>query len=128
MTNTPTDKKWHPAIVRRARDLRQPLTPQEQKLWRRLRNRQLFGLKFRRQHPIGPFVVDFFCHQHRLVVEIDGHHHAEPEQQRQDEARTAWLEEEQALRIIRFSNREVDRNIEGVLVEIARMCGLDLSA
>jgi very-short-patch-repair endonuclease len=126
MTNSQKNKRWHPAIVNRSRELRQPLTPPEQKLWQRLRNRQLFGLKFRRQHPIDPFVVDFFCHQHQLVIEIDGHHHAEPAQQRYDQARTEWLEQ-RGMRVIRFTNRDVDTNIEGVLAEIARQCGVDPS-
>jgi very-short-patch-repair endonuclease len=124
MTHPQKDRNPHPAIIQRAKELRRPLTPQEQKLWRRLRKRQLFGLKFRRQHPLGPFVVDFFCHQHQLVIEIDGHHHAEPSQQRYDEARTAWLEEAQGLQVIRFTNREVDTNIEAVLERIAQSCGV----
>lgn len=116
-------KRIHPAILARARELRQPLTPQEQKLWQRLRGKQLYGLKFRRQHPIDRFILDFYCAAHKLAIEIDGHHHADPEQQRYDQARTQWLQQ-QGLRVIRFTNQEVDTNIEGVLAEIRRVCGV----
>ena len=114
----------HPLILARARELRRPLTPAEAKLWQRLRGKQLYGLKFRRQHPIFRFVVDFFCSEHKLVVEVDGQHHAEPEQQAYDEARTEWLEQ-RGNRVIRFTNREVQSNIEGVLNEITRQCGVE---
>lgn len=123
MTNTPENKLPYPAIVRRAKELRQPLTPQEQKLRGQLRNRQLYGLKFRRQHPIGPFILDFYCHQRQLAIEIDGHSHAEPAQQRYDRARTEWLEG-RGLRMIRFTNYQIEHNLEGVLHEIARQCGV----
>lgn len=121
MTERQARKRVPPAILARARELRRAQTPQEQKLWQCLRNKQLYGLKFRRQHPLGRFILDFFCHRHGLVVEIDGHSHANPEQQRYDAARTEWLEQ-QGLRVIRFSNRQVDTNIEGVLEEIAAQC------
>jgi very-short-patch-repair endonuclease len=114
----------HPAILARARELRRPMTPQEAKLWSRLRGKQLYGIKFRRQHPIFRFVLDFFCYQHQLVIEIDGGHHADPDQQNYDEARTEWLEEH-GMRVIRFTNRDIDTNIEGVLQEIARQCGIE---
>jgi very-short-patch-repair endonuclease len=83
----------HPAILSRAGELRRPMTPQEIKLWQRLRKKQLYGLKFRRQHPIFRFILDFLCFRHKLVVEIDGAGHVEPDQQAYDEARTEWLEQ-----------------------------------
>ncbi|HRV95829.1 MAG TPA: endonuclease domain-containing protein [Anaerolineae bacterium] len=86
-------KPLDPAIKARARELRRPMTPQEQKLWRQLRSRQLCDLKFRRQHPIERFILDFYCHEHQLAVEIDGDSHADPAQQRYDQARTDWLNE-----------------------------------
>lgn len=113
----------HPAILARARELRQPLTPQEARLWQHLRRKQLFGLKFRRQHPIYRFILDFFCYDHKLAVEIDGHSHAEPTQQAYDQARTEWLGQ-RGIRVIRFSNNDVETNLEGVLQEIARQCGV----
>ncbi len=125
MSDPKATKHVHPIILSRARQLRRPLTPQEAKLWRRLRRKQLYGLKFRRQHPIFRFILDFFCYQHKLVVEIDGGHHARPRQQAYDQARSEWLEQ-RGLRVIRFTNRAVDSNIEGVLREIARQCNIAL--
>ena len=121
----PNPEATHPLILARARELRRPLTPAGATLWEGLRRKQLYGLKFRRQHPIFRFVVDFFCNQHKLVVEVDGAHHAEPEQQAYDEVRTEWLEQ-RGYRVIRFTNREVSSNIEGVLQEIARQCGIEI--
>ena len=100
------------------------MTPQEAKLWGRLRRKQLYGIEFRRQHPMDRFILDFFCYQHKLVIEIDGGQHAQPQQQAYDQARTEWLEA-RGLRVIRFTNRDIDTNIEGVLNEIARQCGAD---
>jgi very-short-patch-repair endonuclease len=124
MSEPKATRHVHPVILARARELRRPMTPQEAKLWQCLRRKQLYGIKFRRQHPMGRFILDFFCYQHRLVIEIDGGFHAEPEQQRYDEARTEWLEG-LGQRVIRFTNRDIDTNIEVVLQEIARSCGVD---
>ena len=99
------------------------MTPQEIKLWAHLRRKQLGGLKFRRQHPVYRFILDFFCYEHKLAIEIDGDSHAAPDQQAYDEARTEWLET-RGYRVIRFTNRQVEHNIEGVLSEIARVCGI----
>ena len=70
----PREKKHriYPPILAAARELRQPQTPMEQRLWTRLRDRQFSGYKFRRQHPIGYFIVDFYCADRKLIVEIDG--------------------------------------------------------
>jgi very-short-patch-repair endonuclease len=96
--------------------LRQRCTEAETALWDRLRNRGLNGAKFRRQVPLGPFVVDFACFDARLVVEVDGGQHAASQQQ--DVQRTTWLEA-QGYRVVRFWNNEVLENIEGVLQTIA---------
>jgi len=115
-------KKQHriyPPTLARARDLRQQQTPAESELWKRLRDRHLDDFKFRRQHSIGGFIVDFYCAACRLVVEIDGDSHAN--QVEYDQARTAWLNE-QGYHIIRFSNRDVHRRIEGVLEAILAEC------
>ena len=125
MTDSKATIHIHPAILARARELRQPLTPQENKVWQRVRRKQLYGLKFRRQHPIFRFILDFYCPQYKLVIEIDGHSHFEPEQHRYDQARTEWLEQ-RGLRVIRFTNREVETNLEGVLMTIARGCGVEV--
>jgi len=122
--NSQPTRHLHPAILSRARELRREMTPQERKLWQRLRRKQLFGIKFRRQHPIHRFILDFFCYEHKLTVEIDGDSHYQPDQQEYDQARTDWLAQH-GIRVIRFTNRDVDTNIEGVLDEIAQVCGVD---
>ena len=66
-----------PILLQAARELRQPQTPAEQKLWSHLHNRQLNGFKFRRQHPIDRFIIDFYCDEARLCIEVDGDSHAE---------------------------------------------------
>ena len=90
-------------------------TDAERAVWRLLRNRQFSAAKFRRQHPIGRYVVDFYCHEHRLVIEIDGGQHA-PER---DARRTAFLTR-QGLTVLRFWNNEVLGNPEGVEETILR--------
>src|SRR5690606_13318665 len=99
----------------RARDLRRDLTPMERRLWARLRRRQFHGLHFRRQHPLGRYVLDFFCAEYRLVVEVDGpSHHAQVEH---DAARTEWLEA-QGCRVLRFTNEQVRHHLDDVLAAI----------
>ncbi len=87
-----------------ARRLRKHPTDAERLLWRHLRLRQLGGYKFRRQQPLGPYIVDFVCLAKRLIVEVDGGQHAE--QAEEDAQRTAWLEA-QGFRVLRFWNTEV---------------------
>ncbi len=109
-----------PPDVERARDLRQEQTSAEKKLWACLRNRQVGGFKFRRQHPIGPYIVDLYCAACRLVVEIDGDSHAYTVAH--DRERTAWLTD-QGYQVIRFTNREVFEHLEGVVEVILDVCG-----
>jgi very-short-patch-repair endonuclease len=106
-----------PEIERAARHLRHRLTPAEVKLWQALRNRQLGGLRWRCQHPVGRFIVDFYCPAHRLVVEVDGEIHQQ--QQDYDCARTEHLQE-YGYTVIRFSNEAVEHNLEAVLEAIHR--------
>jgi very-short-patch-repair endonuclease len=96
------------------RKLREESTPQERILWSRLRNRNL-GVKFKRQYSIGPYIVDFFCSEKRLVVEIDGSQHLENKEY--DDERTRFLKE-QGCTVIRFWNNEINTNIEGVCMKI----------
>jgi very-short-patch-repair endonuclease len=91
------------------------MTDAERRLWSKLRNSQLNGEKFRRQHPLGPYVLDFFCERTNLAVEVDGGQHAE--QAEADLARTRWLESK-GCRVIRFWNNEVLSNTEEVLEAI----------
>jgi very-short-patch-repair endonuclease len=99
----------------RARLLRKNLTDAEHRLWSKLRGRQDAGHKFRRQAPIGPYVVDFLCSQRKLIVEVDGGQHAA--RAVADAQRTAFLERE-GYRVIRFWNNEVSGNLEGVFEAI----------
>lgn len=103
----------------RARALRANLTPAERRLWQALRRQQVADARFRRQVPIGPYIADFCCLKHRLVIEIDGGQHAR--RTTADERRSQWLES-QGFTVIRFWNNEVLRNLEGVLVSISRIC------
>ncbi len=102
-------------IQQRARELRRDMTPAEKVLWERLRDRRLDGLKFRRQHPLGPFVTDFYCAECRLVVELDGDiHDLQPER---DAARTEQFEQ-YGYRVIRFRNEQVLNDLDTVLAAI----------
>ena len=110
-----------PSVRVRARELRQPQTPAEQKLWAVLRGNNLNGLKFRRQHPIGRFIVDFYCAEVKLVIEVDGESH--DHQVEYDALRTAWLEEN-GDRVVRFLNTDVSSRLDDVIVEIERVVNL----
>jgi len=105
-----------PALLERARELRRHGTTAEAILWECLRDRQLAGAKFRRQHVIGPYIADFYCHEARLVIEVDGGVHLE--QQTQDQERQASLEA-QGYRVMRFTNERVLADTDTVLAEIA---------
>jgi very-short-patch-repair endonuclease len=94
----------------RARALRVTMTDAERRLWSVLRSRRLQGYKFRRQRPIGPFIVDFACIEHHLVVEADGGQHLESDY---DARRAAWLEA-RGWRVLRFWNNDILANTEGV--------------
>ena len=95
----------------RAKELRNNPTEAERILWQHLRFRQFGGYKFRRQQPLGNYIVDFVCLGKRLVVEVDGGQHNS--QHSYDERRDAWLEQ-QGFRVLRFWNNEVLQNVEGV--------------
>ena len=107
----PTD----PIILDRARHMRREMTKAELKLWSILRNRALIGVKFRRQVPIGNYIADFCCLEHRLIVELDGGQHAE--QETADASRSRFLAEE-GFRVLRFWNGQVLSGSEFVVAEI----------
>ena len=100
----------------RARRLRKETTITERIFWSRVRDTQL-GFRFRRQHPIGRFVVDFVCLEKRLVVEIDGSQHDETEQKALDEVRTSWLEQE-GYQVIRYWAWDVAKDVDQIIWEI----------
>jgi very-short-patch-repair endonuclease len=102
----------------RARSLRRDSTDAECIIWSALRAHRLNGASFRRQTPIGPYVVDFLCHNARLVVELDGGQHFEPQQQRRDARRDAFLTNK-GYRVLRFNNHDVITNKAAVLETIA---------
>ncbi len=106
-----------PKIIQFARELRNNLTEAENILWQKLRNRKLDGYKFRRQHPIDEFIVDFYCHEIKLVVELDGGIHNVPEVKEYDISRSEELEMFD-IKIIRFKNEEVFQDLEDVLKKI----------
>jgi len=101
-------------ILRYRRIMRHHPTGAEKKLWSHLRNRQVMGAKFRRQHAVGHFIIDFYCHETRLAIEVDGENHAQEYQAEYDNIRTMELES-CGVRVLRFWNSEVLNNIGGVL-------------
>ena len=104
-----------PLIRDTARRLRREQTEWEHNLWTRLRRRQLKGIKFRRQHPIGPFFADFFCPEAKLVIEIDGSQHAD--ELARDESRTEFLRDA-GYEVLRFWNHEIRSEIDTVVQRI----------
>ncbi len=118
--------EFHPItpdkLLFRGRKLRQESTFPERRLWNELRAGRLCGLKFRRQHPIGSFIVDFYCHAHRLVIGLDGDSHNDRGEYDLD--REEFLAG-QNLRILRFGNDDVLCDLEAVLRAILIACEID---
>jgi very-short-patch-repair endonuclease len=108
-----------PDTFRLSRQLRRDLTPVEKILWNALRNRSVGGCKFRRQHPVREYIVDFYCHEKELVIEVDGGIHQDVEVSERDKNRTAELER-MGLRVLRFSNDEVLYALDHVIKEIEK--------
>lgn len=100
-----------------ARILRKQQTPQEAKMWNLLRNHRYKNLAFKRQHPIGNYIVDFICLEKKLIIEIDGGQHNEIANIEYDQQRTIFLEKK-GYKVIRFWNNDIGKNIEGVFLEI----------
>jgi very-short-patch-repair endonuclease len=102
------------------RELRSNLTPAEALLWANLKNSNLDGKKFRRQHGIGPYIADFYCPECRVIIELDGAGHYDVLAQERDDLRTIFLEN-LGMRVVRFENCEVMENLELVLKAIRAM-------
>lgn len=100
-------------VIAQTRTLRQNMTKAEVMLWVNLRKRALQGARFRRQHPVGPYIADFACAAARLIVEVDGATHSTPEQLAHDARRTKYLEQ-QGWTVIRVTNTDVYENMDGV--------------
>ncbi|MCM2265971.1 MAG: endonuclease domain-containing protein [Desulfuromonadales bacterium] len=105
------------SILNNARILRAQLTDAEQLVWQILRDRRFSGIKFRRQHPFDRFVLDFYCHEARLALELDGSGHNDQDQKVYDEERTRILEDA-GIRVLRFWNHDVLNNLEAVLEKL----------
>lgn len=115
--DSPLIRGTKPELQEAARALRQPMTSAEQMLWQALRNRKLGGFKFRRQHAVGPFILDFYCSACKLAVELDGQVHTQRTEY--DRERTAHLNA-YGCRVIRFDNEEVLGDLPSVLARILR--------
>ena len=102
---------------KKARNLRREQTEQEKILWSIIRNRQFYGLKFKRQVPIGVYIADFCCNEKKLIIELDGGQHNEPNNIKYDKKRTKFLENE-GYKIIRFWNNDINDNLEGVYTKL----------
>ena len=101
-----------------SRELRRRQTPAEAKLWQQVRDRKFLGLKFRRQQPVGPYVLDFYCPERRWAIELDGGQHTEPEALAYDDKRNDWLTG-QRITVTRFWNHEVLASLDAVLERLA---------
>ncbi len=110
--------------VERSRALRKAMTPIEWRLWYQINRRQLNGVKFRRQAPIGPYIVDFVSHEAKLVIELDGDSHGDARAAEHDEHRTRFLEG-RGFRVIRFWNSDVYSNLDGVMRELRAAVGIN---
>ena len=106
-----------PQLKERRRQLRSSLTPAEALLWKNLQRSQVGGRKFRRQHSVGPYVVDFYCPACRLAVELDGQGHFDSTRSEYDVKRMRFLEQE-GIRVLRFENRQVFESLDEVLTVI----------
>jgi very-short-patch-repair endonuclease len=115
----------NPQVEEAARDLRKNLTPAEEYLWQALKSKQLNGLRFRSQHPVGNFILDFYCPSCKLVVEVDGSIH--DDRQDYDLARTQALEA-YGYFVLRFTNDEVLGDRDTVLAKIAEVAAAILAA
>ena len=115
-------QRWRTSatIQERARQLRQEQTPAEAKLWQALRDRRFKDYKFRRQHPIGRFIIDFFCPELSFVIEVDGAVHRNQDQVCRDEERTAMLQN-MVYRVYRLTNEQVETNLSAALDGLYQM-------
>lgn len=107
-----------PKLTKRAKEMRRDMPEPERRMWHQLRAGRLLGIKFRRQKVIGPYIADFVANEPKLVIELDGETHAGREPQ--DAERTRYLRQ-QGYYVVRFSNREVTRNMDGVLLELIEL-------
>jgi len=110
-----------PIIFERAKALRENMTLSEQKLWEHLKGKQILGFRFRPQHPIDIFIADFYCHPLLLVIEVDGGIHKSNDQREYDIGREAEIEK-WGIKVIRFSNEEIEHDFDMVINKIIQIC------
>ena len=111
--------KYNPQLKTKARALRSNLTDAEQRLWSRLKGKQVLGIQFYRQKPIGNYIVDFYAPTKRLVIELDGGHHLDTAQASYDRRRSEYLAELR-LKVLRFDDRQVLLEMDSVLQVVFR--------
>ena len=109
--------------LKHARAMRREPTDAEHRMWLLLRDRRFGGLKFRRQVPIGPFIDDFVCHAHHLIIEVDGGQHSDTIR---DTARNAWFNRA-GFRVARYWNHDVLRDPDGILLDLLAKLGIDMA-
>jgi very-short-patch-repair endonuclease len=110
-------KNYSPRLKTNSRNLRKKATPQEIRLWSRIKNRNFHNLKFRRQHIINNYIVDFICLEKKIIIELDGSQHKREKDQKYDCKRNSYLES-LGFVVLRFWNNEVSENLNGVLLKI----------
>ena len=112
-------KSYKEELLLKRKELRRTLTPEEAVLWTLLKAKRLDGSKWRKQHPIGNYILDFYCPEAKLCVELDGNKHYTFEGAREDNVRTLFLNEK-GIKVVRFENRLIWENLEGVIDVISR--------
>ena len=113
-------------VVTRAQELRRNLTPAEHILWAHLRNGQMSGIKFRRQHPLGRYIADFYCHKARLIIELEGDVHLNFDQKQYDLVRKNVIEQ-LGMQVLYFDNDDVIHELDAVLIRITEALKHSLS-
>ena len=105
----------NPNLLSKRKDLRNNSTSAESTLWNLLKGKQVMGMKFRRQHSVGPYILDFYCPQIRLCIELDGHEHFTSVGDAQDDIRTEYLIRYHGIQTLRFENSDIFNHTEGVI-------------
>ena len=118
--------QYNPKIKNTARTLRKNMTDSELKLWSRIRRRQIFGLQFYRQRPIGNYIVDFYCPRAQLVLEVDGLQHMQELAVRKDNYRDSYLKQ-QGIKVLKFDNLQVLKQLDAVVEKVCQTVASRLS-
>ncbi len=113
-----------PSLKIRRQELRRNQTEAEKAFWKRIRAKQFFGMKFFRQYSVGPYILDFYCPQMKLAIELDGGQHNNEVDRAYDDARSSYLNA-QGIKVVRFWNHEVLQHLDSVLMKIAETQGIE---